>query len=490
MNPMNTSLPEGIKCCFVYNRTLDVSDEQANDEDHCEKILYYIPQNASISEKARDISIADALIEFSGSFDSESSIQVVRSDKYSYHFCRWEKDTWFVIAMRIYEYRDNKSEVSTSFYSPSIVSDVMKGLYDMYRLVYDPMEPSLYKTDASGAVIVQELLKKRVALRKAKFLEECLRSGEVQSNESNSEEIASIPSLTSAIESLQSQSSLPSLRANLSQLLQQHLLCFHWNQLHFLYSMDGFLQLPVDPQPALAIHTLMTQLRVQVPALRSTSFLFNDYFLWSDLSLPAQRLLYRFLLAQRLFPAKDEDKMILHLPGETALRLLRVRAGRCELALLVEPEQEVESVRASVLQAVGETGQTIETELMNTRNRLGKTDNSLVYFFHDGMTNLMESNVREPSFAVAAITPREMMAAVPDFMGFPMDCLFGKLRAAEGFVEAIERVRDNYWVYGCKQEERMVLIMVKTPFVMKIDNVMSSVHHFVEDVFKEMFTLL
>ena len=116
--------------------------------------------------------------------------------------------------------------------------------------------------------------------------------------------------------------------------------------------------------------------------------------------------------------------MILHLPGETALRLLRVRAGRCELALLVEPEQEVESVRASVLQAVGETGQTIETELMNTRNRLGKTDNSLVYFFHDGMTNLMESNVREvgvgerderqPSFAVAAITPREMMAAVPD----------------------------------------------------------------------------
>ena len=42
--------------------------------------------------------------------------------------------------------------------------------------------------------------------------------------------------------------------------------------------MDGFLQLPVDPQPALDIHTLMTQLRVQLPALRSASFLFNDYF--------------------------------------------------------------------------------------------------------------------------------------------------------------------------------------------------------------------
>ena len=94
MNPISAALPEGIKCCFVYNRTLgensivsllpiDISDEQATDEDHCEKILYYIPQNASISDKARDVSIADALIEFSGSFDSESSIQVVRSDKYS-----------------------------------------------------------------------------------------------------------------------------------------------------------------------------------------------------------------------------------------------------------------------------------------------------------------------------------------------------------------------------------------------------------------------
>lgn len=69
--------------------------------------------------------------------------------------------------------------------------------------------------------------------------------------------------------------------------------------------------------------------------------------------------------------------------------------GHCELALLVAPEQDVETVRESVLRAVGETWQTIETELVNMRNRLGKTDNSLVYFFHDGMTNLLESNVRE-----------------------------------------------------------------------------------------------
>ena len=31
-----------------------------------------------------------------------------------------------------------------SSYAPSIVSSVMKGLYDMYRALYDPMEPALY----------------------------------------------------------------------------------------------------------------------------------------------------------------------------------------------------------------------------------------------------------------------------------------------------------------------------------------------------------
>ena len=72
-----------------------------------------------------------------------------------------------------------------------------------------------------------------------------------------------------------------------------------------------------------------------------------------------------------------------------------MRVGRCELALLVSPEQDVKALRESVLRVAGQTWQTIETELMNMRNQLGKTDNSLVYFFHDGMTNLLESNVRE-----------------------------------------------------------------------------------------------
>lgn len=55
----------------------------------------------------------------------------------------------------------------------------------------------------------------------------------------------------------------------------------------------------------------------------------------------------------------------------------------------------MKTLRESVLRVAGETWRTIETELMNMRNRFGKTDNSLVYFFHDGMTNLLESNVRE-----------------------------------------------------------------------------------------------
>jgi len=77
--------------------------------------------------------------------------------------------------------------------------------------------------------------------------------------------------------------------------------------------MDGFLQLPVDPQPALAIHTLMTQLRVQVPALRSTSFLFNDYFV--GLRLPSHAALER-PLASRAATSLPLPPRAATLPGE------------------------------------------------------------------------------------------------------------------------------------------------------------------------------
>ena len=58
-------------------------DDQARDEDHAEKILYYIPNDVPLAEQVHTVNVADALIEFTTSFQSDSSIQTAKSNRYT-----------------------------------------------------------------------------------------------------------------------------------------------------------------------------------------------------------------------------------------------------------------------------------------------------------------------------------------------------------------------------------------------------------------------
>lgn len=49
-----------------------------------EKILYFIPNDTPVEEQVREVNLADALIEFSSSFNTGSAIRTVESDKYTY----------------------------------------------------------------------------------------------------------------------------------------------------------------------------------------------------------------------------------------------------------------------------------------------------------------------------------------------------------------------------------------------------------------------
>ena len=67
-----------------FIQCIDITDEQAHDADHAEKILFYIPNDTLVEEQVRDVNLADALIEFSSSFDTGSVLRTVTSDKYTY----------------------------------------------------------------------------------------------------------------------------------------------------------------------------------------------------------------------------------------------------------------------------------------------------------------------------------------------------------------------------------------------------------------------
>ena len=136
----------------------------AREEEQAERILYFIPSDTPLVDQVKYANIADAMIEFSSSFDDDSYVNTVKTDSCtfvcvfhvipSYYFSRWEPDTWFVMVLYRSQYRSVASlfpsyaqrtgaELNSSF-SPDIVLSVMNSIYNIYTMFYDPIEPLLY----------------------------------------------------------------------------------------------------------------------------------------------------------------------------------------------------------------------------------------------------------------------------------------------------------------------------------------------------------
>ena len=86
-----------------------------------------------------------------------------------------------------------------------------------------------------GEIIAKELIRQRVKLHKAKYIEECVKNGEMQESEENKEYIDGISTYEERIKQLESMSELPIIRQQLFKVLRKYLLYYCWTQLHFLY---------------------------------------------------------------------------------------------------------------------------------------------------------------------------------------------------------------------------------------------------------------
>ena len=83
-------LPKGVKCAFVINRQLgsfslidqliDVTDDEANEEDLADKILYFIPSDMKLVDQIKFTNIAEATIDFTSSFDESATMKVADSE--------------------------------------------------------------------------------------------------------------------------------------------------------------------------------------------------------------------------------------------------------------------------------------------------------------------------------------------------------------------------------------------------------------------------
>ncbi len=60
-----------------------MNDENAKEEDICDKILFYIPNDAPLTEQVRDSNIVEAMIEFTKSFENDTVVQAVHTEQHS-----------------------------------------------------------------------------------------------------------------------------------------------------------------------------------------------------------------------------------------------------------------------------------------------------------------------------------------------------------------------------------------------------------------------
>ena len=112
-------------------------------------------------------------------------------------------------------------------------------------MFYQPIEPFLFsdllsyelplETMEDGRIIVKEIQKLRLKLRKARYIADCVSNGDMKLTEENQQYIDSIPSFESQLSELSDLSQIPTVRLQLQKVLRKCLLNFNWEQLHFLY---------------------------------------------------------------------------------------------------------------------------------------------------------------------------------------------------------------------------------------------------------------
>ena len=69
---------------FLSISYLGINDEGATEEEMSEKILYFIPSDCPLEQQVKYANIAEAMIEFFSSFEEDSEVKNVESDKYRY----------------------------------------------------------------------------------------------------------------------------------------------------------------------------------------------------------------------------------------------------------------------------------------------------------------------------------------------------------------------------------------------------------------------
>ena len=137
-------------------------------------------------------------------------------------------------------------------------------------------------------MIAKEIVRLHLKLRKAEYIAECIKNGEIKDTEENKKCFDNITHYKELLQQLEQQSELSTIRQSIQKVMRKSLICYNWEQVHSTYVfllynytmqvIDGMLPLSIDQCSSIDVHNLMSQLYISFPCISYSCFLFDDYF--------------------------------------------------------------------------------------------------------------------------------------------------------------------------------------------------------------------
>jgi hypothetical protein len=139
------SLPSScaVRYAIVLHRGLACSDEAATDEEQAERVLYFYPESASLSQQLAKVLVVESLIDFSSRFSTEP-LDSVAMQNHTWAFSECEPGVWVILGVDSWPTQSQSPlPLHCNQASPHALQASAQHIYRLFRLTHGPVLKAL-----------------------------------------------------------------------------------------------------------------------------------------------------------------------------------------------------------------------------------------------------------------------------------------------------------------------------------------------------------
>lgn len=242
---MVTQIIAGLKNFFIFNSTLGTKEGE-----ELKKILYYYPITENTDIQIKNVGLVEGIIQFTETFKPSCPVSSLHTNKMRHLYYQPENNYWMVMTLQLnYTTKEkegsNDSEELQDDIEDSVYESILKQAYLMYRLFWNTFESTKDFGD----------LKKKLEIFYRAYIQ-----------------------------------GLKLANADILNIF------------------SGIQYLPLDKQTFLKVQCFVNSLESTYRIIQYTSFLYNDYLIWSGAEPTDMQVVYQYLI-NTLLPANIETEL-------------------------------------------------------------------------------------------------------------------------------------------------------------------------------------